>query len=239
MNGDRPNQRPAAGPGAFDPEAVRRRLLDQQREFRGIRDTIVHRSFDEGEQSSVQELSSYDNHPADLGTETFEREKDFGLIGNEEVFLDRIGRSLEKLDEGTYGVCDVCGRPIDPERLRVAPESTRCVECQKETDGLPDPHPRPVEEDVLYPPFGRSWTGDKDGVAFDGEDTWQAVARYGTASGPQDTPGRDLTGNVFGDAEEPDGTVEEAEGLVDEKGEPILDARRRGLVRPPGSKLED
>lgn len=223
----------------MDEQGVRKRLLDLQAGLRATVDTIARRSFDEGEQSSVQELSSYDNHPADLGTETFDREKDFGLIGNEEVFLDRIGRALEKLDEGTYGICDICGRPISRARLEAAPESTRCIRCQAEADGLPDPHPRPVEEDVLYPPFGRTWTGDKGGVGFDGEDTWQAVARYGTASGPQDTPGRDLTENVFGDAEEPEGTVEEVERLVDENGEPILDSRRAKQVRPPGSKVED
>ncbi len=224
---------------SFNRETVRRRLLDRQEELRRTVDTLNRRSFDESEQSSVQELSSYDNHPADLASETFEREKDLGLIGNEQVFLDRVGRALEKLDEGTYGVCDVCGGPIGEGRLEAMPEATRCLRCQAATDGLPDRHPRPVEEDVLYPPFGRSWTGDKGGVGFDGEDTWQAVARYGTASGPQDTPGRDLTNNVFGDAEEPEGTVEEVERLVDEKGEAILDSRRRKEVKPPGSKVEE
>lgn len=177
----------------FDREGIRRHLLDRQKELRRTIGAIKKRSFDEGEQASVQELSSYDNHPADLASETFEREKDLGLIGNEEVFLDRVGRALEKLDEGTYGTCDVCGGPIGEGRLEVMPEAARCVRCQAATDGLPDRHPRPVEEDVLYPPFGRSWTGDKGGVGFDGEDTWQAVARYGTANSPQDTPGRDLT----------------------------------------------
>jgi len=167
---------------SFDREAVRRRLLDRQEELRRTISIIVNRSFDKGGRSSVQELSSYDNHPADLGTETFEREKDLGLIGNERVFLDRVRRALEKLDEDSYGRCDVCGDPIDEERLEAMPEATRCTRCQAATEGLPDRHPRPIEEEVLYPPFGRSWTGDRGGVGFDGEDAWQAVARYGTAS---------------------------------------------------------
>lgn len=43
----------------------------------------------------------------------------------------RIVRALEKLDEGSYGVCDSCGEPIPAGRLRVAPESALCVSCAR------------------------------------------------------------------------------------------------------------
>ena len=51
-------------------------------------------------------------------------------VGNQlESRLERVDRALAKVDGGTYGVCDVCARPIDPRRLRAAPESTVCVGC--------------------------------------------------------------------------------------------------------------
>ena len=43
--------------------------------------------------------------------------------------LRDVERALEKLDEGTYGTCDVCGRPIAPERLEAIPWAVRCVDC--------------------------------------------------------------------------------------------------------------
>jgi RNA polymerase-binding transcription factor len=42
--------------------------------------------------------------------------------------LRDVGRALDKLDEGTYGICDVCGAPIGPERLEAIPWAVRCIE---------------------------------------------------------------------------------------------------------------
>jgi DnaK suppressor protein len=61
--------------------------------------------------------------------EAIDRLNQIGVGSSLESRLDRVDRALAKIDEGTYGTCDVCGRPIDPRRLRVAPESTVCVDC--------------------------------------------------------------------------------------------------------------
>lgn len=70
----------------------------------------------------------YENHPADLGTATFSRESDLSLARNARDLLDRINDALKRIDEGTYGYCRVCGRPIERERLEAVPYTDLCKE---------------------------------------------------------------------------------------------------------------
>jgi RNA polymerase-binding transcription factor DksA len=77
------------------------------------------------------ELSSYDNHPADVGTETFLREQDQALIANAREILGKIDRALQKLDEGSYGICDKTHKPIPVARLEAIPYATLTVEAQE------------------------------------------------------------------------------------------------------------
>ncbi len=60
-------------------------------------------------------------HPADIGTELFERERDLGQLEQVERELREIEDALRRLDDGTYGVCEACGRPIPDERLEALP----------------------------------------------------------------------------------------------------------------------
>ncbi|HBG17694.1 MAG TPA: conjugal transfer protein TraR, partial [Firmicutes bacterium] len=123
---------------------------------------------------SVSELSAYDNHPADLGSETFEREKDLGLANTIKVKQAAIEDALDRIKEGKYGVCLRCGRPIAEERLEALPQSLTCFDCQlHQEQEEPNQRYRPLEEEVLAYPFGRSFTGgDDENVEFDGEDAW-------------------------------------------------------------------
>ena len=61
--------------------------------------------------------------------EAVDRLNQIGVGNRLESRLERVDRALLKLEEGTYGTCDVCGKPIDPRRLRAAPESAVCVAC--------------------------------------------------------------------------------------------------------------
>ena len=64
-------------------------------------------------------------------TEAISRLTDVGVGTSLELSEQRVARALAKLDDGTYGVCDVCGGPIAPARLRAAPESVLCIECAR------------------------------------------------------------------------------------------------------------
>jgi len=72
-------------------------------------------------ESDDAELSDYDQHPADTGTETFERERDLGLLDDLEAEFRDLEDALGRIDAGTYGIDEVTGEPIDPERLEAVP----------------------------------------------------------------------------------------------------------------------
>lgn len=162
---------------------------------------------------AMGELSSYDNHPADEGTELYEREKDIALNEHEELHLRNIDKALKAIDEGTYGKCEVCGAEIPLERLEALPTTTYCK--QHSPDQLVS-HQRPLEEGVLMPPFGKFDLDDEDeSVAYDAEDSWQEVAEWGTSETPSDFAyPNDRYENSFNEADEKIGYVEDFENFI-------------------------
>jgi DnaK suppressor protein len=70
------------------------------------------------------------NHLADDATDVMEQERDLALIGNLQERRRDVDRALERLDAGTYGICERCGKPIAPERLEALPFATLCIECK-------------------------------------------------------------------------------------------------------------
>jgi RNA polymerase-binding transcription factor DksA len=76
------------------------------------------------------ELSSVDQHQADIGTETFNRERDLSILESLEAELSDVEHAMRRLDEGTYGTCEACGRPIGDARLEAMPATRFCVEDQ-------------------------------------------------------------------------------------------------------------
>ena len=75
--------------------------------------------------------STVDNHLADLATVTLDREIDYTLEENSENVLKEIDKALEKIDAGTFGVCETCGNPIAEERLAAIPYATQCIDCKR------------------------------------------------------------------------------------------------------------
>ncbi|WP_409271010.1 TraR/DksA C4-type zinc finger protein [Neobacillus sp. SCS-31] len=141
---------------------------------------------DKGETETVGELSSYDNHPADLGTELFEREKNFALDGHADSQLGKVKEALAAIEDGSYGVCRECGKDIPYERLEAVPSTLYCVEHTPERTVAND---RPVEEDILDPSLPNSFRGRSEGGVIDTNDSFEEVARYGTSEGPSDLVG--------------------------------------------------
>lgn len=112
----------------MDVQHARERLEEEQTRLQQIRDTFGE--SEESENDSVGELSSLDQHQADLGTETFEREKDLSILENVEAELADIEHALARIGDGTYGTCEACGKPIDEERLEVMPATRLCLDDQ-------------------------------------------------------------------------------------------------------------
>ena len=157
------------------------------------------------------ELSNYDNHPADLGTELFEREKDLSLNEHAEKELEDINAALHAVEEGTYGICSVCGEDIPFDRLDAVPTAEHCI---KHAPTNIFEHPRTVEEEVFSPNINpdEEIEEDEDQNIFDAEDSWQDVARYGTSETPSDLYGVHLDYNdMFANSDEEIGGTEEIE----------------------------
>jgi RNA polymerase-binding protein DksA len=76
----------------------------------------------------------YDNHLADTATETYDRELDYTLEENSEHVLADIDAALTRIEDGTYGICSNCGKPISAERLEARPWATLCIDCQRERE---------------------------------------------------------------------------------------------------------
>ena len=73
----------------------------------------------------------------DAATVIYEREKTLALIKTLQEKLLSIEHALQQVDDGGYGVCEGCGKSIDPERLEILPEATLCVQCQAKQEAGP------------------------------------------------------------------------------------------------------
>ncbi len=194
-------------------------LLDEKKE---VLETLERMENHHGTHASIreytEELSAYDNHPADLGTEMFLVGMQANLENHHRYRITEIDRALQKIEEGSYGECDTCGVEIPFERLEIIPEANICMECAEEKLPLEamlnDDRARPVEEQVLFPDFERHNMDGKDYTGFDGEDAYQAVAKYNEVKNDPSYTGGDHLG-VFDI--HPEGTVEEVDEITVEE----------------------
>jgi RNA polymerase-binding protein DksA len=109
-------------------QKMRERILEEKSRLEHDREQLKGGESASGE---MGDAADYDlNHPADSGTETFERTKDLALRANVGGMLSQIDEALAKIDAGTYGTCSRCGQPIAPARLDALPYATLCVDCQ-------------------------------------------------------------------------------------------------------------
>jgi RNA polymerase-binding protein DksA len=72
-----------------------------------------------------------DNHLAETASVTLDREIDYTLEENAEHVLAAIDSALARIDEGSFGICRTCGRPIAEERLQALPYTTQCIDCKR------------------------------------------------------------------------------------------------------------
>jgi RNA polymerase-binding transcription factor DksA len=118
-------------PSRMEPDDARSMLDAEHARLEAIRAGFSAEHLrDETEEESTSELSHLAQHQADVGTETFEREKDFSILEQVEAELAEVQRALSRLDDGTYGRCEACHEPISDERLEAQPAARFCVTHQ-------------------------------------------------------------------------------------------------------------
>ena len=123
----------------MDLEEARKRLEEERGRLLDARSDLesdVRQEAAAGE--DLSELSSVDQHPADQATETFEREKDLSILESTDEQLRDIQLAFERIENGSYGSCEVCGRPIGEERLRAKPAARLCIDHQRAAEQSPE-----------------------------------------------------------------------------------------------------
>ena len=117
---------------AIDAESFRP-LLEQERERIVSQIAHLHETNTTSMEDEVGELTGrgVDNHLGDMASVTFERELDEGLEEGAQQTLAQIDRAIAKLDEGTFGTCERCGREIGEERLQARPWAVLCIDDQR------------------------------------------------------------------------------------------------------------
>jgi DnaK suppressor protein len=111
-------------------------VLDEQRMQRNKEWLLEERTRLQAEIRSVsapmdeRERPGLGTHMADNATEVFEQARNLAVGQRLRSTLEQVNRALDKMDKGTYRVCDQCGGPIDPARLKALPHATYCKSCQ-------------------------------------------------------------------------------------------------------------
>ena len=105
-----------------DLQAIRRDLEAHRDEIRGRIATLAKRP-------ELGTAQGFGKRIGDGTVEAISRLTEIGVGTSLEIELERTERALAKLDDGTYGPCDTCGKPIAPKRLRAMPNVVLCIEC--------------------------------------------------------------------------------------------------------------
>ncbi|MFD1860008.1 TraR/DksA family transcriptional regulator [Aeromicrobium camelliae] len=74
------------------------------------------------------------NDQADVGSNSLERDAEMSLAANQQVLLIQTEKALERLEDGSYGICENCGEPIGKLRLMAFPRATLCMECKRKEE---------------------------------------------------------------------------------------------------------
>ena len=83
------------------------------------------------EDETEEIVGNSDNHLGDTATATLDREIDYSLEENSEHVLRAIDAALQRIEDGTFGMCETCGQPISEERLEAIPYATQCIDCRR------------------------------------------------------------------------------------------------------------
>ena len=94
---------------------------------------MIHSNNNETPNDAIQELSDYGNHPADIGTEQFEQERDAGLENAHRNQLREIKDALERIENKTYGISELSQKPIPEERLEAMPTARMLVDEESQS----------------------------------------------------------------------------------------------------------
>ncbi|MGQ0571491.1 MAG: TraR/DksA family transcriptional regulator [Armatimonadota bacterium] len=115
-----------------------RRMLDAERDRLSEELEAIEEHLPEVEQISLDASGGYDEDLADVASDTFEREKGIAIEHSVQELLEQVEDALGRIEEGTFGICEVCKQPIHPDRLKALPYARLCINCKaREEQAIP------------------------------------------------------------------------------------------------------
>ena len=117
-----------------DMKAYRERLLLLRARLRGDVNQLADAALKKNGGEGNGNLSSMPIHMADIGSDNFEQEFTLTLMASEEETLEAIEAALERIEDGSYGLCEECNVRIPKTRLNAIPYATLCVRCAEQLE---------------------------------------------------------------------------------------------------------
>ncbi len=121
-----------------DAAYFKKQLLALRERLVGKVDSMQGEALKRSMQDASGDLSNVPIHMADVGTDNYERDLMIDLIQSGEEGVRNIDTALEKIEEGTFGVCELCTKKINKERLKAIPFAKLCIDCQRKEEGEED-----------------------------------------------------------------------------------------------------
>ena len=117
----------------FTQEEIPAKWRAYYRRLAGLREELVRRQAHLND-DALAEQPTFSSHMADAGTDNFDRDFALGILSTEQDARYEIERAMERIHEGTYGICEVTGKPIEKERLKAVPWTRFTAKAEKELE---------------------------------------------------------------------------------------------------------
>ncbi len=101
-------------------------------------EAIENTSRNDGRETASEDRSTYSLHMADHGTDAMEREKSLLLAQRGGDYIDYLNEALQRIEDGTFGICRTCKQPIGRGRLEAVPTATQCISCKSKREEASD-----------------------------------------------------------------------------------------------------
>jgi RNA polymerase-binding protein DksA len=115
-------------------EHFRTALLEERKRIEAAIEYLHRENPGSLEDETEEVMGGSDNHLGDAAAGTLDREIDYTLEGHSEQVLAQMDAALLRIEDGTFGICANCGKPIAEERLEARPWASLCIDCQREME---------------------------------------------------------------------------------------------------------
>ena len=115
-------------------DEYKEKLFEMKEKITSVFENIAKEHLNESIRESSGDLSGYSMHMADAGTDNWDREFALSIAGRENEILHKIDYALNKIDEKTFGMCEMCEVEIASNRLDAIPYAENCIKCESEIE---------------------------------------------------------------------------------------------------------